>query len=112
MHIWITMWLSESNTTEDIVDVKSIALHRDAKEVRHQRRLTHGSLCSLERREGFVVATFNDGYRVAVPMTSISFIELGDGPWERKPAPAAKKKGKTPAPKFRRSNPAESSAAS
>tara|TARA_R100000234_G_scaffold62535_3_gene37969 strand:+ start:9600 stop:9779 length:180 start_codon:yes stop_codon:yes gene_type:complete len=59
-----------------------------------------------------VVATFNDGYRVAVPMTSISFIELGDGPWERKPAPAAKKKGKTPAPKFRRSNPAESSAAS
>ena len=60
----------------------------------------------LERREDFVVATFNDGYRVAVPMTSISFIELGDGPWERKPAPVAAEKPKT---KRRRSNTAEAS---
>ena len=94
------------------MDVAAIALHRDAKEIRHQRRLVHGNQCSLERREGFVVATFSDGYRVAVPMTSISFIELGDGPWERKPAPVAAKKPKTPAPKPRRSNTAEISAAS
>ena len=104
MHIWITMWLNASSISEDIVEIKAIALHRDAKEVRHQRRLVHGPQCALERREDFVVATFNDGYRVAVPMTSISYIELGDGPWERKVAPVSTAKPKT---KRRRSNTAE-----
>ena len=91
------------------MDVKAIALHRDAKEVRQQRTLQHGPKCTLERREDFVVATFNDGYRVAVPMTSISFIELGDGPWTRPhEAPVVEK----PKPKRRKSNTAEVSAPS
>ena len=91
------------------MDVKAIALHRDAKEVRHMRTLHHGPKCALERREDFVVATFNDGYRVAVPMTSISFIELGDGPWQRPGDAPAEAKPRT---KRRRSNTAEASAPS
>tara|TARA_R110000744_G_scaffold170016_1_gene288072 strand:- start:95 stop:457 length:363 start_codon:yes stop_codon:yes gene_type:complete len=68
--------LKESNTTEAIMAISEIHLNRDAKEVRHQTRLKHGSKVSLELRGDFVHARFDDGYLVAIPMTSIGFLVL------------------------------------
>ena len=63
--------------------VSEIHLKRDAKEVRHQVRLKHGSKVTLELRGDFVHARFDDGYLVAIPMTSISFLVLDESALEK-----------------------------
>ena len=56
--------------------IAEIHLKRDAKEIRHMTRLSHGPKVTLELRGDFVHARFTDGYTVAIPMTSIGFIVL------------------------------------
>ena len=63
--------------------IAEIHLKRDAKEVRHQVRLKHGSKVTLELRGDFVHARFDDGYLVAIPMTSISFLVLDESALEK-----------------------------
>lgn len=72
--------------------VSEIHLKRDAKEVRHQTRLKHGSKVTLELRGDFVHARFDDGYLVAIPMTSIGFLVLDEAGLEE----AAPKTVKSP----------------
>jgi len=69
--------------------ISEIHLKRDTKEVRHQTRLKHGSKVSLELRGDFVHARFDDGYLVAIPMTSIGFLVL-DGDDLNLPVPEVK----------------------
>jgi len=73
--------------------IAEIHLKRDAKEIRHQTRLKHGSKVTLELRGDFVHARFADGYTVAIPMTSIGFIVL-DGNELEKEAPKVTKSPK------------------
>ena len=60
------------------MQIAEVHLHRHAKEVRSQMRLKHGSKVSLEHRGDFIHARFDDGYLVAIPMTSVGFIVLGE----------------------------------
>ena len=82
--------LNESNITEATMAVSEIHLKRDAKEVRHQTRLKHGSKVTLELRGDFVHARFDDGYLVAIPMTSIGFLVLDESGLEKEAPKVAK----------------------
>ena len=70
--------------------ISEIHLKRDAKEVRHQTRLKHGSKVALELRGDFVHARFDDGYLVAIPMTSIGFLVLDEEALEKVAAKVTK----------------------
>ena len=83
MYLSSILLLKESDIMEANMAISEIHLKRDAKEVRHQTRLKHGSKVTLELRGDFVHARFDDGFLVAIPMTSIGFLVLDEDALEK-----------------------------